>query len=201
MSLHYLHAIDYLIYAYMQKGQFQKVTELMEKINGIPVYQDSFASAYALASVEPRYQLERRDWKEAAVVTERPNSAFEWDKYPQYEAIIYYSRGLGAAVSGDAESAKISKAKLDQLYENTVNNNETYWSTVVDAQRQTVAAWIEYAGGNKEQALEIMSAAADLEDSVDKHPVTPGAVMPAREMYGEMLILNDEGKHFELSSF
>lgn len=192
MSLHYLHAIDYLIYAYMQKGQYQKVVELIEKVNSIPDYQDSFISAYALAAVQPRYQLERKNWKEAAKVSERPNSNFQWDKYPQYEAIIYYSRGLGAAVSGDAESAKTSKAKLDQLYEGTVANNEEYWSTVVDAQRQTVAAWITYAEGDKAEALNMMSAAADLEDSVDKHPVTPGAVMPAREMYGEMLIMSEQ---------
>lgn len=192
MSLHYLHAVDYLIYAYMQKGQYQKVTELIEIVNGIPEYQDSFASAYALASAEPRYQLERKNWKEAAKVTERPNPNFQWDKYPQYEAIIYYSRGLGAAMSGDVVAAKISKAKLDQLYENTVSNNEEYWSTVVDAQRQTVGAWIEYAEGNKAVGLNMMSAAADLEDSVDKHPVTPGAVMPAREMYAEMLIMSEQ---------
>lgn len=192
MSLHYLHAIDYLIYAYMQKGQYQKVTELIEKVNGVPEYQDSFASAYALASAEPRYQLERKNWKEAAKVPERPNSNFSWDKYPQYEAIIYYSRGLGAALSGDAESAKTSKAKLDQLYESTVSSNDDYWSTVVDAQRQTVGAWIVHAEGDKAEALNMMSAAADLEDSVDKHPVTPGAVMPAREMYGEMLIMSEQ---------
>ena len=192
MSLHYIHAVDYLIYAYLQKGQYQKVAELIEKVNAIPEFQDSFATAYAIASAEPRYYLERKEWKEAASVQERPNSNFDWDKYPQYEAITYYSRGLGAARSGDVQGAKTAKARLDQLYENTVNNDETYWSTIVDAQRQTVAAWIEYSEGNKENAIKMMSAAADLEDSVDKHPVTPGSVMPAREMYADMLILSEK---------
>ena len=192
MSLHYIHAVDYLIYAYLQKGQYNKVSELLKKVYAVPEYQDSFASAYAMASAEPRYHLERKDWKGAASVPERAYSNFDWDKYPQYEAITYYSRGLGAARSGDTASAKTAKARLDQLYEGTVNNNETYWVTIVDAQRQTVGAWIAYSEGNKEEALKMMSAAADLEDSVDKHPVTPGAIMPAREMYGDMLILTEQ---------
>ncbi len=191
MSLHYIHAVDYLMYAYLQQGQYQKAVELLNKVNSIKDYQDSFASAYGIAAAQARYPLERAEWAEAASLGTRTHASFPWDKHPQYEAITYYAKGLGAARNGDVEGAKKNKAKLDELYQNTVDSGDKYWGVIVDAQRQTVDAWITYASGDKEQGLLMMSEAADLEDSMDKHPVTPGAVMPARDMYGDMLIMSD----------
>ena len=192
MSLHYIHAVDYLIYAYLQQGQYGKVDELLKKVNSISSYQDSFVSAYGIAAAQSRSTIEQQDWDKAAKFPARTHSEFQWDKYPQYEAITYYSRGLGAARSGDTESAKKDKTKLDQLYEATVGNGEEYWSVIVDAQRQTVDAWIVYSSGDKTNGLQMMQKAADLEDSVDKHPVTPGSVMPARDMLGDMFLLSDK---------
>jgi len=191
MSLHYIHAVDYLIYAYLQQGQYQKAAQLLEKVNGIQNYQDSFATAYGLAGAQSRSIIEQKKWDEAATIQVRSHSEFPWDKYPQYEAITYYVKGLGAARSGDIASAKKDKAMLDQLYAATVNNGQSYWATIVDAQRQTVDAWITYESGDKAKGLQMMQVAADLEDSVDKHPVTPGAVMPARDMLGDMLLMSD----------
>lgn len=190
MSLHYIHAVDYLIYAYLQKGQYAKAEKLLEKVNSIENYQDSFASAYGIAAAQSRASVEQMKWDEAATTALRTHSSFPWDKHPQYEAITYYVRGLGAARSGDLDSANKDKAMLDSLYTATVNNGQSYWATIVDAQRQTVAAWITYESGDKETGLRMMQAAADLEDSVDKHPVTPGAVMPARDMLGDMFLMS-----------
>ncbi len=190
MSLHYIHAVDYLIYAYLQKGQYAKAEKLLEKVNSIQNYQDSFASAYGIAAAQSRASVEQMKWEEAASTALRTHSSFPWDKHPQYEAITYYVRGLGAARSGDLESARKDKAMLDSLYTTTVNNGQSYWAIIVDAQRQTVDAWITYESGDKELGLQMMQAAADLEDSVDKHPVTPGAVMPARDMFGDMLLMS-----------
>ncbi|MGI9533946.1 MAG: tetratricopeptide repeat protein [Thermodesulfobacteriota bacterium] len=192
MSLHYIHAVDYLIYAYLQEGQYSKAEDLLNKVNGIEIYQDSFATAYGIAAAQSRSSMERMAWDEAANLPERTHTEFPWDKYPQYEAITYYAKGVGAARSGDTESAKKDKAKLDELYVATVNNGEQYWSVIVDAQRQTVDAWITYSGGNKDKGLQMMMTAADLEDSVDKHPVTPGSVMPARDMLGDMFLLSNK---------
>jgi tetratricopeptide (TPR) repeat protein len=80
---------------------------------------------------------------------------------------------------------------LDHLYTATVNNGQSYWAIIVDAQRQTLDAWITYESGDTENGLQMMQAAADLEDSVDKHPVTPGSVIPARDMLGDMLLMSD----------
>lgn len=192
MSLHYIHAVDYLMYAYLQQSQDEKANNLLNKVNSISNYQDSFISAYGIAGAQARYLLERMKWEEAASLPERIHSAFPWDKYPQYEAITYYSRGLGAARSGDTKSARKAKARLDELYHSTIQNGEEYWGVIVDAQRKTVAAWIAYSEGDKDNALKMMREAADLEDSVDKHPVTPGSVMPAREMLGDMLIMSNK---------
>ena len=65
---------------------------------------------------------------------------------------------------------------------------DAYWSEQVDIQRQVAAAWMLYAEGKHDDALKAMSAAADAEDKTEKHPVTPGAPKPARELYGEMLL-------------
>ncbi len=192
ISLHYAHAADYLIYSYLQKGKDQKAAKVLSELNEIANYQDSFASAYGVAGAQARYPLETMQWEKAASLETRTHKDFAWDKYPQYEAITYFAKGIGAARSGDVENAEQDLAKLNALYDQTVKNGEKYWSVIVDAQRQSVAAWIEYAKGDKKKALSIMEKAADTEDSVDKHPVTPGAVLPARDLLGDMLIDMDK---------
>lgn len=191
ISLHYVHAADYLIYSYLQKGQDKKALEVLGDVNKIANYQDSFASAYGIAGVQSRYALETMNWEEAANLEERTHESFPWDKHPQFEAIIYFAKGIGAARSGNLESAQESLDKLNALYEAT---KDKYWSTIVDAQRKSVAAWIEYANGDKQKALTMMEEAANIEDSVDKHPVTPGAVLPARDLLGDMLLEMDKPK-------
>jgi len=192
VSLHYAHAADYLIYSYLQKGQDQKAMTVLTELNEIANYQDSFASAYGVAGAQARYPLERMKWEDAASLDPRTHKDFAWDKYPQYEAITYFAQGIGAARSGNVELAEKDLAKLNELYNQTVKNGEKYWSVIVDSQRQSVAAWIEYAKGNRKEALSMMEKAADTEDSVDKHPVTPGAVLPARDLLGDMLIDMDK---------
>lgn len=192
ISLHYAHAADYLIYSYLQKGQDKKAMEVLTELNKIANYQDSFASAYGVAGAQARYPLERMQWEDAASLEIRTHKDFQWDKYPQYEAITYFARGIGAARTGNIEVAEEALAKLNALYDSTVQSGDKYWPVIVDADRQSVAAWIEYAKGDKTKALAMMEKAADTEDSVDKHPVTPGAILPARDLLGDMLI--DMGK-------
>jgi tetratricopeptide (TPR) repeat protein len=187
-SMHHAHALDYLMYAYLQQGQDDKAREVLEEITGVERYQDNFVAAYALAAVPARYALERERWADAAQLSARSYAAFPWDRFPQYEAITYFARGIGAARSGDTEAARAARAQLDELYDATVAADETYWATLVDAQRKTVSAWAALADGRSEEALALMREAADLEDSVDKHPVTPSDVLPARELLGDMLV-------------
>ena len=170
-SLHYAHAIDYLVYGYLQKGQEHEARQILEKLNATN-----------------RIALERSDWEKAAALPMRTHQTFPWDKYPWFEAITYFSRGIGAARSGDIEAANTNLSKLNELYDRTRESGQDYWAILVDSQRKSVESWIMFSKGESAQALELMTAAADLEDSVDKHPVTPGAVLPARELLGDMLI-------------
>jgi hypothetical protein len=188
-SLHYPHAMDYLMYAYLQQAQDKSAEDALNEVNSVENYQDSFASAYGIAAAQARYPLERRQWTDAAALEVRTHGSFPWDKYPWYESITYFARGLGAARSGDIQAARKAIETLDNFYERSVNAGKDYWAVLVDAQRKTVAAWAALAEGDKDRALKTMREAADLEDSVDKHPVTPGAVLPARELLGDMLVL------------
>lgn len=187
LSLHYIHAMDYLIYAYLQKTQDHKAKVTLTTINNVEKYQDSFASAYGIAAAQARYYLELRNWEKAADLEPRTHSTFPWDKYPGFEAITYFARGLGAVHSNDTDRARDSIRTLDALYERTIKEGQDYWGVLVDSQRKTLAAWIAYSEGKTDKAIQIMKKSADIEDSVDKHPVTPGAVLPARELLGDML--------------
>ncbi|MCW8125397.1 tetratricopeptide repeat protein [Microbulbifer halophilus] len=191
-SLHYYHALDYLMYAYLQQGRDEKAQQVLEKVTAAENPQDKFASAYGIAASRARFPLETRDWQGAADLRERSHPEFPWHKYPWVESLIQFTRGIGAARAGDPEGAEAAARKMDELHQRTLEAGEEYWATRVDAQRLAVRAWSVYATGQKGLALKQMRRAAKVEDSVDKHPVTPGAPLPARELFGDMLLANDQ---------
>ena len=190
-SMHHVHALDYLMYAYLQQGRDKKARAVLDQVNAVDNYQATAASAYGIAAAQARYVLERGRWADAAALAVRTHRAFPWDRFPWFEAMTYFARGLGAARSDGIAAAQAAIETLDAFYEQTTQAGQPYWAVLVDAQRKTVAAWVALAEGDTDQALSLMRAAADLEDSVDKHPVTPGAVLPARELLGDMLALSE----------
>ena len=181
-----LHAMDYLTYAYLQLGEEDQAKAVVEEAAGIQkLDQNSFAAAYALAAIPARFAVERHQWKEAAALQVKPEW-FPWSQFPYAEAITHFAAGLGAARTGDLESAKRELDKLTSIHQ--ALEQEQYWAGQVEIQRQAVAAWIEFAEGKKEAALNQMKSATALEDSTEKHAVSPGAIMPAHELLGEMLM-------------
>jgi hypothetical protein len=126
--------------------------------------------------------VERGDWKGAA------NLAVEPCKFPHVMAITYFSRALGAARSGDPGAASADILKLTDMRDQLVAAKDPYWSRIVDVQRQIATAWQLYAEGKYDDALKAMDSAAEAEDKTEKHPVTPGPLAPARELYGAMLL-------------
>jgi len=190
VSHHYLHALDYLIYAYLQGAEDVKAEEVLNQMHERDNYQQTFVTGYALAALPARYTLERRQWNDAAQLVIPARDTFPWEDYPEVEAIIHYARGLGAARSGNITTAREALSTLDAIHERLIKAGQQYWGILVDAQRKTVAAWIDYSEGKKDSALIMMREAAALEDSVDKNPVTPGSVLPAWELLGEMLLLS-----------
>ena len=183
-----LHAMDYLMYAYLQGAQDKKAKAKLEELYKIHrVSPENFKVAYAFAAIPVRYAIERRQWSEAASLEQYP-AAFPWNRFPWAEAITHFARGIGAARSGDIEPARRSIDKLGSLENALVASKDQYWATQVRIQRLTVSAWEACAEKKKEEALELMRSAADLEDSTEKHPVTPGPIVPAREMLGDLLL-------------
>jgi tetratricopeptide (TPR) repeat protein len=187
-SFDQLHAMDYLAYAYLQGAQDQKAKGVVDEASTVTkVDTENFAAAYALAAIPARYALERRNWSEAAALKVHPAN-FPWDRFPYTEAITYFSRAIGAAKTGNVSAARKDVEKLASLHNALVEAKNDYWATQVEIQRQGAAAWLALAEGKNEGALKLMRAAADLEDSTEKHPVTPGPLIPARELLGEMLL-------------
>ena len=188
ISHHYLHALDYLIYAYLQGAEDIKAKAVLDQMNEKDNYQKTFVTGYALAALPARYTLERKQWGDAAGLEVPARDSFPWGDFPEVEAIIYYAKGLGAARSGDTAGAQEALTVLDAIHANLVKAGQQYWSVIVDAQRKAVAAWLDFSEDRKDSAVQLMEEAARLEESVDKNPVTPGSVLPARELLGEMLL-------------
>ena len=183
-----LHAMDYLAYAYLQGGRDLDAKRVLEEAGAIrKVSPEHFVPAYALAAIPARYSLERRRWAEAASLTLQP-ADFPWDRFPQSEAVLIFARALGAARSGDAASARRDLDRLQVLRDALAALRQGYWVEQVEIQRQVVSAWVARAEGKQEEALTLMRAAADREDKSEKHPVTPGPIVPARELLAEMLL-------------
>jgi len=183
-----LHAMDYLTYAYLQGSQDKKAAHVLDEIQGIRRAEpENFKVAYAFAAVPARYALERRDWTAAAHLTERAD--FPWDRFPYASAITNFARAIGSARTGDTAAAHKDVEALAAIQKGLVGAKDNYdWSVQVEIQRRAAAAWLAHAEGNDAEALRLMREAADLEDSTEKHPVTPGPVLPARELLGDLLL-------------
>jgi tetratricopeptide (TPR) repeat protein len=195
VSLHYTHAMDYLAYAYLQRGEDRKAKQVMDTLRALegPV-QVHIASAYTFAAVPARVALENQEWAEAALLEPRTPRNYPWDRFPSVEAVTHFARALGAARSGNGNAAKQALNKLAELHDLSAKTS-AYWTKQVEIMRLSAMAWLKYEEGTKEKALDIMQKAAALEASTEKHPVTPGEVLPARELLGDMLF--DMGRYGE----
>lgn len=184
-----LHAMDYLMYAYLQSAQDDRAKGILdEALDYSKVDQVVFQAAYAWAAIPARFALERRRWKEAAALVLRP-AAFPWERFRFAEANIHFARAVGAARSGDPAAARQEIDKLASIQAALGGAGAGYdWATQVRIQHHAAAAWLAQAEGKAAEAERLLRAAADLEDATDKHPVTPGAILPAREMLGDLLL-------------
>ncbi len=183
-----LHAMDYLAYAYLQGAQDQAAKRVLDEARAIrKVVPEHFVTGYALAAIPARYALERGRWAEAASLAPSP-ADFPWSRFPQDEAITVFVRALGAARSGDPARARQEVDRLQALRDALTAAKQGYWAEQVDIQRRVASAWVARAEGKNQEALQLLGAAADAEDLTEKHPVTPGPIVPARELLGEMLL-------------
>jgi hypothetical protein len=183
-----LHAQDYLVYAYLQGAQDHAAKKVMDAAPPpLPEDPQYFNGLYATGTMSPRYAVERHQWKEAAALTLPPN-VFPGGRYAWAEANIHFARALGASHIGEIDSARNEVQQLESLRDTLTKTNESYWADQVDIQQEIATSWLTLAGGKHEEAVHQMRHAVDHEDSTDKHPVTPGMILPARELLGEMLL-------------
>jgi tetratricopeptide (TPR) repeat protein len=177
------HAMDYLVHAHLQMGQDAEAKRVVSEIHSIVGINPAiFIGPYGIAAMPARYTLERRAWAEAASL--QPGAS----RFPFTEAITHFARGMGLARMGDPVAAEKEAARLLILGKALAEKNNTYWANQVEIQSLAVTAWTALARGNRDEALKLMRGAADLEDSMEKHIVTPSPVVPARELLAEMLL-------------
>jgi hypothetical protein len=182
-----VHAMDYLEYAYLQTGQDAEAKTVVDELVGFRKNSaPDLPTAYAVAAIPVRYALERRDWQAAAALT-TPAIGFPLDRFPWAEAMIAYAKALGMAHTGDIAGAKTEIAELQSL-EDKLKGKNAYWAKQVEVQRLGAAGILAHAEGDDAKAVELTHAAADLDATMDKHPATPAEVLPARELYADLLL-------------
>ncbi|MGQ9426402.1 hypothetical protein ACXYTJ_09875 [Gilvimarinus sp. F26214L] len=194
-----LHAMDYMVFGHLQQAQDQAARRYLDELTAVrKVNVENFVAAYAFAAIPARFALERGQWQEAANLT--LPASLDWDKFPQAEAILVYARGLGAAHVGDVGAAREDLARLQELQQEMRRAKADYWAKHADAQIAALEGWTAYADGRNGLALKRLRVAADEEDASDKHPVTPGHVLPSRVLLGE-LYMELERPHEALVQF
>lgn len=188
-----LHGLDYLVYGYLQKGNDSVAKQQVNYLLSInEVSPSNFKTAYAFAAIPARYVLERKMWKEAANLQMHPAN-YTWDKFPWQRSLTYFTRVLGAVHTGDMTKAKTELENLKSAYTELSNQKDKAKEAYnVNVQVKAAEAWIQLKQGNKDSAVKAMKAAADLEDGTEKHPVTPGEIIPARELLAEMYLQLNE---------
>jgi tetratricopeptide (TPR) repeat protein len=189
-SFDQLHAMDYLVYAYLQQAKdtsARRVLAEMEEITRLD--EDQFVAAYAFAASPARWALERHDWRAAAALEIKP-AWFPWNRFRNVEALVHYARAIGAARAGDVTVARRSADEIATIRKAMPPTRDYDWSGSIGAQWEAATALIAWAEGKKDEGLRLLRMAADHEDAVDKHPVTPGALLPVREMLADLLLEN-----------
>jgi len=181
-----MHALDYLVYAYLQQAQDVEAGRVVDEARGIMAdlaakqYDSGRPTAYfAMAAIEARWTLERGRWADAAEIEPRPN------RFAHTEAMIYFARAVGAARTGQPARARADVEKLTALRDAI---KDPYWAEQVEIQRRVAAAWTAHAEGRNEEALTLARSAAVTEDGTEKHNITPGPIATAREELGDLLV-------------
>ena len=177
-----VHPNDYMVYAYLQEGRDREAWDVVARTKGA---SDRFYGAvlgYNAAAMPARFALERSAWADAAALPIPDKSV------PFVEAVTRFARAIGAARSGNNTQAGVEVAALAGLRDSLKAHKDSYWSTIVEAQRLSASAWIARAGGRNDEAIRLAREGAELEESVEKHPVTPGPLLPARELEGDLLL-------------
>jgi tetratricopeptide (TPR) repeat protein len=182
----HMHALDYLVYGYLQQAQDVEAKKVVDEARAIMAelaarkYDSGRPTAhFAMAAIEARWAMERGQWAEAAAIDPRPN------RFPHTESMVYLARAIGAARAGNAARARTDVDRLAALKDAM---KDAYWAEQIEIQRRAAAAWTARAEGKAEEGFALMRSAVELEASTEKHNITPGPIVTARELLGDMLL-------------
>lgn len=182
-----LHALDYMVYAYLQTGQDRAaqrtIAEAGKARSSSPTRN---AHAFAFAAMPARYVLERGAWAEAATLTPRETS------FPYADALTHFARAVGLARAGRPQEGAADIEALKRIAA-ALKGRDAYWAEQVDIQRQAAEGWATFAGGQRDEGVATLRAAAEREGLTDKHVITPGPLAPVRELLAEAL--TEAGQH------
>jgi tetratricopeptide (TPR) repeat protein len=178
-----LHAMDYLAYAYLQRGQVAEAERVVADLHSMGALAgDEFKVGYAATAMPVRLAMERRRWTDAGALQPLPESA------PHVAALVFWARAVANARAGRPDAADTDIASIDDCRQQLQAAGNTYWSGQVDVLSKEAKAWQLAASRHPAQAIQLLREAADMEEAVEKLPVTPGPVIPAREQLGELLL-------------
>jgi hypothetical protein len=186
-----LHAMDYLTYAYLQRGRMSDAERVVGELHGMGALAASgsdFKVGYAATAMPVRLAMERHAWNDAVELQPIPGSA------PHVAAIVFWARAVANARAGRPQSADSDIANIQACQEQLQAAGDAYWATQVAVLHQEAKAWQLAAAGNAAESAQLLRLAADQEDAVEKLPVTPGPVVPAREQLGELLLEQGHSK-------
>lgn len=189
------HAVEYLVYAYLQQGADTRAAAQLERLRGTPRLEPSFKTAFHLSSTHARFVLERQAWAEAALIEPREPANLAWDRFAWPEAIARFARALGAVRSGHADEAAPTIARLQELEAKMTTANEMLFSRSIAVLRLELDAWRKHAEGRRDESVATLREAAELETHTPKHAVTPGPTIPAHELLGDLLM--EQKRHGE----
>ncbi len=181
---HEFHALDYAVYGYLQRGQDRaaRAAVALAESMATAAALNTLVGGYNRTAMDARLVLERSDWPAAAAFPVRRAADVSLP-----EMLSRFTRGIGAARRGDLAAARAEVAALDTI-ERGFAGRDPYWARITGIKRQAVDAWIRLGAGDTTGALAAARAAADSEAVTGKHPVTPGELLPARELEADLLL-------------
>jgi len=186
------HAIEYLVYAYLQKGADRDAEAQVKRLQDTSNLEPTFKTAFHLASTRARYVLERRDWMAAESILPREPVFVEWDRYAWPEAISWFAQSLGAIHLGKPDEARAGRARLQELEDAMRSAGEDLFARNIRVLGLELSAWRAHGEGHREASVALMIEAAELEAATPKHAVTPGPLLPADELLGDLLMEQDQ---------
>lgn len=178
-----LHAMDYLAYAYLQRGRSADAERVGDQLRAMgPLAMNNFTVAYAATAIPARLAIERGRWNDARTLEPTPGSP------PRAAANTYWAQAVGQARSGHPDLAGPAVAQIDACAAQTQANGDAYWASLIDVLSKESRAWTANAAGHPDDAVNLLRAAADAEDAIEKPNVSPGPIVPAREQLGQLLL-------------